>query len=252
MFREQITAYRPVNEQERSDKEIMCHYMEAYPHNILTRENRVAHLTSSGFIMNRDLTKVLVIFHKIYQAWGWTGGHADGEADMLAVALKEAREETGLEVIEPLSRDIMSLDILPVWGHVKKSGYVSAHLHLNVAYVLIADEKDTLKVNEEETEGLMWVDADAIGDYSTEAALVTVYRKLIDAARAYDPAKKVTVIMPEPPPEDSFAKAMADTSIPIAVYEAKSAYYKGKFVKELTVRTGKGLAKGIKGVFKKK
>lgn len=253
MFRKQIAAYRPTCEQERSDKEIIVHYIEDYAHNILLRDNKVAHMTASGFVMNKDLTKVLVIFHKIYQSWGWTGGHADGDRDLLEIALKEVQEETGLKHVRPLSEQMMSIDILPVWGHKKKEGYVSAHLHLNGAYIIIGDEEEALIVNEEETEGVMWVDADAIEQYSVEPDLNIVYKKLIKAARAYDPNKKeVLVEQPEEDLEDGFAKAIADTSIPIAVHEAKSAYYKAKLVKELTVRSGKGLAGGFKKVFGKK
>ena len=82
--------------------------------------------------------------HNIYRVWAWTGGHADGESDLLSVALREAREETGVTHLLPLSADIMSLDILPVWGHVKRGRYVTAHQHLNVSYLLVADEMDSL------------------------------------------------------------------------------------------------------------
>ena len=88
--------------------------------NILTRENAFAHLTSSGFILNENKDKVLMIYHNLYNSWAWTGGHADGEDDLLEVAIKEAKEETGVVNIHPLSTQIMSLDILPVWGHMKK------------------------------------------------------------------------------------------------------------------------------------
>ena len=253
MYKNQIAAYVPVCEQERSDKRSIYHYIEASPHNVLTRENELAHMTSSGFIMNEDLTKVLVIFHKVYQAWGWTGGHMDGDVDMRHVALKEAREETGLQNLRPLSKQLMSLDILPVWGHMKKGKYVSAHLHLNGAYVLIADEKEELVQNEEETEGVMWIEADKIGDYSTEPDLVVVYKKLINAARAYDPAKEPQSIKePIMEAEVGFGKALKDTTIPIAVHEAQSAYYKAKLVKEVTFHTSKGVAGAMKKIFKKK
>ena len=253
MYKRQIAAFVPRCEQERRDKNIIFHHMNENPHNILTRDNALAHITSSGFIMNRDLTKALVIFHKVYQAWGWTGGHADGEGDLLEVALKEAKEETGLEKIEPLTTNILSLDILPVWGHTKKGRYVSAHLHLNASYVLIADEEANLTLNEEETEGVMWIDADRIGEYSTEPDLVEVYRKLIDRARVYDPSRQRKVQALQMPEESQdFGSVMARTSIPIAVHEAKSAYYKAMLVKEITVHSGKGIAGIIGKAFRPK
>lgn len=182
-FHVAITQYKPINEQEAKDQKNMLHYIQQYPHNVLLRENEIAHLTSSGFIMNESLTKVLMIHHNIYNTWAWTGGHADGEEDLLHVAIKEAIEETGVQTITPLSKEIASLDILPVLGHMKKGEYVSPHLHLNVAYVLIAREEEPLLINEEETSGVKWIDVEEIDSYSNEPALISIYKKLIQKAR---------------------------------------------------------------------
>lgn len=253
MFKRQIASYVPVCEQERVDKKNIYHYIKAHPHNILMRENEIAHMTSSGFIMNPSLTKVLVIFHKVYQAWGWTGGHMDGDRDMLAVALKEAKEETGLQHLRPLSKHMMSLDILPVWGHMKKGSYVGAHLHLNGAYVLIADERAPLIQNEEETEGVMWINADEIATYSTEPELVVVYDKLIRAARAYKPSEeKALVSEVEENAQEGMTKVIKDSAIPIAIHETKSAYYKAKLVKEVAFHTGKSVAGAMQRLKKNK
>ncbi|EPZ55371.1 NUDIX domain protein [[Clostridium] sordellii ATCC 9714] len=77
-------------------------------------------MTSSGFIVNKNRDKVLMIHHNIYNSWGWTGGHADGDSDLLHVAIKEAREETGLKNVRPITNEICSIEILPVSAHVKK------------------------------------------------------------------------------------------------------------------------------------
>src|SRR6056297_725915 len=140
LFEKEIRTYKSVNQQEASDQEVMLEYISDYKNNILTRENKIAHLTSSGFIMNKSLTKVLMIHHNIYNTWAWTGGIENGKKNLLKFVIKkekEAREETGLKTVEFMSPKIASLDILPVNGHVKKGKYVSAHLHLNVAYLLM-------------------------------------------------------------------------------------------------------------------
>lgn len=184
-YKEQIEAYVPVNEQEASEKKVILDYIRAYPDNILLRENEFGHLTSSGFIMNREMNKVLMIHHNIYNTWAWTGGHADGDEDLLYVAIKEAKEETGVTEIEPLFKEIASIDILPVWGHVKKGKYVATHMHLSVAYILIADENQELTLNQEETSGVKWIGIDELEEYCNEPQIIPIYYKLIEKAKAY-------------------------------------------------------------------
>ena len=182
-YKEEIIAYMPVDEQEASEKKVILEYIDKFPENILSRENEFAHLTSSGFIMNASLDKVLMVHHNIYQTWAWTGGHADGNKDLLKVAIKEAIEETGVRNIKPLTGNIASLDILPLWGHIKKGKYVATHLHLSVAYILIADEEDEVKINEAENSGVMWIGIDELEKYSNEPQLIRIYHKLIKQAK---------------------------------------------------------------------
>ena len=93
---ESIKNYIPYNDQEIKDKDLIMECINKFD-DILTRENSIAHITSSGYIVNKDRSKVLMIYHNIYQSWSWTGGHADGDYDLLHVAIKEAKEETGLK-----------------------------------------------------------------------------------------------------------------------------------------------------------
>ena len=130
-----IKNYVPYNEQEKKDKELILNAISNY-NNILDRECSIAHITSSGYIVNKSRTKVLMIYHKLYNSWAWTGGHADGDCDLLHVAIKEAKEETGLTNVTAVTNDILGLDVLNVNGHIKNNKYVSSHLHLSVAYLL--------------------------------------------------------------------------------------------------------------------
>ena len=184
-YKEAIMAYHPINEQEEAEKRVILQYINEYPDNILLRENEFAHMTSSGFIMNKELTKVLMIHHNIYNTWAWTGGHADGDEDLLYVAMKEAKEETGVTKIQPLMEEVASIDILPVWGHVKKGKYVATHMHLSLAYILIADEEQELHINEDENSGVKWIKIEEIEKYSNEKEIIEVYHKLINRAKAY-------------------------------------------------------------------
>ncbi len=182
MLKEQIKSYVPTNEQEAQDQKVMLNYINLFKHNILTRENEFAHFTSSGFILNEAKDKVLMIYHNLYNSWAWTGGHADGEVDFLEVAIKEAKEETGVIHIRPLTDEIMSLDILPVWGHMKKGSYVSSHQHLNVSYLLVADELDVLLIKEDENSNVGWIPVEEIEQYCQEPQMIPIYKKLLQRA----------------------------------------------------------------------
>ena len=100
-------------------------------------------------------------YHNIYDSWSWLGGHADGETDLLAVAIREVKEEAGISGVRSVSEGIFSLESLTVDGHVKRGKYVSSHLHLNVTYLLEADEHGQLRVKEDENSGVAWF---ALGD----------------------------------------------------------------------------------------
>ena len=117
-------------------------------------------MTASSWIVNPARTKVLMVYHNIYDSWSWTGGHADGETDLLAAALREAKEETGITKVRPVTEDIYSLEILTVDGHVKHGKYVSSHLHLNVTYLLEADEDEILHKKDDENSGVAWFGLD--------------------------------------------------------------------------------------------
>jgi 8-oxo-dGTP pyrophosphatase MutT (NUDIX family) len=177
-----IKTYIPYNEQEKKDKEVILYCIDKFDE-ILTRNNEIAHITSSAFVVNRARDKVLMVHHNIYNSWSWTGGHADGEEDLLGVAMREVNEETGVNKIHPVSLEIFSLDILTVLGHVKKCKYVSPHLHLSVAYLLEGDEKELLIVKEDENSGVKWVPIDEVNVYSNEPHMQRVYGKLISKVR---------------------------------------------------------------------
>ena len=177
--------YKPVNEQEMQDKKVILNYMSFFGKNVLLRDNEIAHITSSGFIMNKTLDKVLLVHHNIRNVWSWTGGHADGDEDLLHVSIKEATEETGITNIFPLTEKIASIDILPVYGHVKKSKYVNAHLHLSIAYILITDENNEVRICQEENSGVEWFSIERFTNQYFDESDVYLYNKLISFAHKF-------------------------------------------------------------------
>ena len=176
--REAIAAYKPWNEQEARDQAVILDFLDRSPDAFL-RSNLLAHMTASAWVVNPRRDKVLMVYHKLYDSWSWTGGHADGETDLLAVALREVREETGVEKIRPVSPEIYSLEVLTVDGHEKHGAYVPSHLHMNVTYLLEADESESLRICEEENSGVRWFGLEEALAASTEPWFVErIYKKL--------------------------------------------------------------------------
>lgn len=165
-LRRQIEKYIPWNEQEAADRDEILRQLTQ--ENIFTRENKAAHMTASAWVVNRSRDKALMAYHNIYHSWSWLGGHADGEKDLLALAVREVREESGIRYVKPLSEDIFSMEILTVDGHEKKGVYVPSHLHLNVTYLLEADEKETLFIKPDENSGVAWFSLYGAVEASTE------------------------------------------------------------------------------------
>ena len=183
-FIDSIRTYVPACEQETQDARMMLRYAELFP-DLLERTNETAHFTASSWIVTSDRSRVLMVYHNIYHSWSWLGGHADGESDLLAVALREAREESGIRSARPVSKDIFSLEALTVDGHEKRGAYVSSHLHLNVTYLLEADEGEALTVKPDENSGVRWFTLEESETAPSEAWFCArVYHKLNCKLRA--------------------------------------------------------------------
>ena len=177
-LRKEIETYLPFNEQEEQDERQFLRLLEHMP-DLLTRENDVAHITVSAWIVNLDRTKVLMAYHNIYQSWAWLGGHADGNPDVRQVIRKEIEEESGLTDIRFLTDDIFSLESLTVDGHEKRGTYISSHLHLNLTFLLEADEHLPLRIKPDENSQIGWINISEIAEKSTEKWFVDrIYFKL--------------------------------------------------------------------------
>lgn len=180
---QQILNYQPQNEQEERDKAQMLRFMERNP-DCLDRENLTAHFSASIWTVNPQRTKTLMAYHNIYDSWSWIGGHADGEADLCAVALRELQEETGVCHARLVSPEVFSLESLPVLGHIKRGQYVPCHLHFNLTYLAEADEDETLTICEGENKAVRWFTLeDALTAPSETWMVEYIYKKLVERSR---------------------------------------------------------------------
>ena len=180
---DEIRAFAPLCEQEERDKAAMLAFLAVHP-DAFDRTCLTAHMTASSWILSPDRTRVAMCWHNLYRSWSWTGGHADGRRDLLAVAMDEAREETGLDT-ELLASGIFSLENLTVDGHVKRGVYVPSHIHMNVTYLLRAKGED-LRPKPDENKAVRWMTPQEALTEPTEPWMVErVYRKLTERAAPY-------------------------------------------------------------------
>lgn len=185
-LKENLEEFEPYNEQEEVDKKIILDYINNFD-DTLTRQNKYGHFTSSAFVLNKERTKILMVYHKIYNLWAWPGGHSDGDSNLLNVAMKEAKEETGIKNVIPIFKNIYSIEIISVNGHEKSEKYISSHVHLNVTYLLEADENEKIHIKEDENSGVKWVPIDNVLDLTSETWVRDrVYAKIIEKMKKGD------------------------------------------------------------------
>ena len=181
---EQLEGYTPWNEQEERDLVVLLSMLRS-GQDLWTRENETAHFTASAWVTDPTRTKVLMCYHNLYDSWSWLGGHADGDRDLLAVALREVGEESGLTSVCPVSENLFSLEILTVDGHEKRGRYVPSHLHLNVTYLLEANDAEPLAVKPDENSAVGWFGlAEAVAASSEPWFRERIYTKLNAKLRA--------------------------------------------------------------------
>lgn len=177
-----IADFQPKDGHEAEEQQEMLALIERFGDALLTRESAFAHMTASSIIVNQARTKTLMAYHKIYQSWAWTGGHMDGDTDFEAAALREAQEETGVTGLKRLGAGAASIEILPVWAHVKRGKDVGSHLHLNVSYLFEADEEQLLTVAEDENSAVGWIEINKLEEYVTEPPMIPIYKRLLKRA----------------------------------------------------------------------
>ena len=181
-LRDEIEEYVPFDEAEEKIQKYLLRSIESFD-DVLTRENEFGHFTSSAFVINKDRTKMLVVYHNIFGAWVFSGCHADGEEDLLSVAIREVKEETNLKT-KVLEKDIFAISASPIIGHVKRGKYVPAHTHLDVVYLLEASENDELAFRSDESKGVKWMTfEEAVGDDVVDF-IRPVHRRIIEKLKS--------------------------------------------------------------------
>jgi 8-oxo-dGTP pyrophosphatase MutT (NUDIX family) len=141
------------------------------------RSLEIGHITGSSWLLNKTGDKTLLMHHKKLDKWLQLGGHADGDSDILAVALKEAKEESGIRSIEPVMSAIFDIDIhkIPAYGDIKE------HFHYDVRFLLKVTSGENISINGESNE-LRWIGKDREGLLSSEPSVVRMFDKWLKVA----------------------------------------------------------------------
>ncbi|PWK28367.1 8-oxo-dGTP pyrophosphatase MutT (NUDIX family) [Arcicella aurantiaca] len=146
-----LKKHQPFNKQETIFTEQITTFVNENP-DCFERSLLIGHVTGSAWIVDKSRQFTLLTHHRKLDKWFQTGGHCDGDADVLNVALKEAQEETGLSDIQVISSDIFDIDI----HEIPERKGVPAHLHYDVRFLLEADINEPLTISSESTD-LAWV-----------------------------------------------------------------------------------------------
>lgn len=130
------------------------------------------HLTGSAWVVSPDRRRTLLTHHAKLGKWLQLGGHADGDGDLLAVALREAREESGLSRLSAVGSGLFDVDRHWIGGRGAEPG----HWHHDLRFMLEADPEEALTPTSE-SRALSWVDLSAVADLNPEESMSRMVRK---------------------------------------------------------------------------
>ena len=168
---ERLRAYATSNQDRADTAERIIAFVESTP-TCAERSHLAGHLTGSAWIVNESRTKALLLHHKKLNRWMQPGGHADGDLDLLSVAFREAREETGMESVSPASPEVFDVDI----HEIPPFKDIPAHYHYDVRFLFIADDQEAPRQNDESNK-VAWIEVSEIHRYTDEESVLRMARK---------------------------------------------------------------------------
>ncbi len=174
----QLKAYLPKDATEDQIRSRMISFVQTNP-DCFHRHLTIGHITGSTWLLSHDRRRVLLTHHRKLNKWLQLGGHADGDSDILAVALREAREESGIDSIRAVSMEVFDLDIHPIPPH---SGEPQ-HDHYDVRFLCCVEGDDSFKVSDESHE-LAWVSPEQLQSLDADASVQRMAAKWVATSRA--------------------------------------------------------------------
>ncbi len=170
-FVDELRVYVAADDREERMRERMLAFVEAQP-DAFERSCLIGHITASAWIVDRDRNRALLTHHRKLGKWLQLGGHTDGDADVRAAALREAREESGLASLRFVSPSIYDLDI----HRIPARGDEPEHEHFDVRFALEADATEPFVISAE-SHDLAWIALDALSGYGADESVLRLARK---------------------------------------------------------------------------
>ena len=149
-----LEKYQPSDQKELSFKKNILDFMSKYE-SCFERSLEIGHITASAWLLNKEHTHALLMHHAKLNKWFQLGGHCDGNPDVIAVAIKESQEESGILGIEPLSAEIFDIDVHLIPANKKEQ----EHYHYDIRFLLSVTSDEHIVQNSESKE-LRWVSKD--------------------------------------------------------------------------------------------
>ncbi len=167
-----LNTYHPLDQDEMHFKEQMIHFINEHP-DCFERTLEIGHITGSAFILNKEHTHALLLHHTKLDKWFQLGGHCDGDPDVLAVATREAQEESGIMAIAPLNTEIFDIDI----HRIPENKREKAHDHFDVRFLLHVTSNEQLVQNVESKE-LRWIKLDMSDLPTDNRSVIRMFKKI--------------------------------------------------------------------------
>ena len=166
-----LKNYQSTDPQEVIFTEQITKFVQENP-DCFERSLLIGHVTGSAWIVDKSRQFTLLTHHRKLDKWFQTGGHCDGDSDVLNVALKEAQEETGLSDIQILSPNIFDIDI----HEIPERKGIPAHLHYDVRFLFEADINEKFTVSSESTD-LAWIALSKVSELNDSESIMRMVRK---------------------------------------------------------------------------
>jgi 8-oxo-dGTP pyrophosphatase MutT (NUDIX family) len=170
-----LEAYKPSDSTDAAARERILGFVRAHD-DCFERSLLEGHVTGSAWIVNPARTRCLLTHHRKLDRWLQLGGHADGQTDALEVAMREAREESGLTSLRAVSDAIFDCDVHPIPGRKTEP----EHFHYDVRFLLEADDGEPLVISEESKE-LAWVALDDVRTLESDESVMRMVAKTATA-----------------------------------------------------------------------